>query len=45
VSVGPDERGTKAIGGRRRLSFAGSIHAEPDLSERVDDYLKGFGKT
>jgi len=45
VSVGPDERGTKAIGGRRRLSFAGSIHAEPDLSERVDDYLTGFGKT
>jgi len=45
VSVGPDERGTEAIGGRRRLSFAGSIHAEPDLSERVDDYLKGFGKT
>jgi hypothetical protein len=27
----------------RRLSFAGSIHAEPDLSERTDDYLSGFG--
>ena len=43
--AGGDERGAEAIGGRRRLSFAGSIHAEPDLSERVDDYLKGFGKT
>ena len=28
----------------RRLSFAGSIQAEPDLSEKTDDYLKGFGQ-
>jgi hypothetical protein len=28
----------------RRLSFAGSIHAEPDLSERTDKYLKGLGQ-
>lgn len=27
----------------RRLSFAGSVHAEPDLSERTDEYLRGFG--
>ena len=27
----------------RRLSFAGSIQAEPDLSEKTDEYLKGFG--
>ena len=26
-----------------RLSFAGSIHAEPDLAEKTDDYLSGFG--
>jgi hypothetical protein len=51
VSVEPDElgaerdeTGAEATGRRRRLSFAGSIHAEPDLSERVDDYLKGLGK-
>jgi hypothetical protein len=50
VIVGPDETGAEVDEssaeriGRRRLSFAGSIHAEPDLSERVDDYLKGFGK-
>jgi hypothetical protein len=25
------------------LSFAGSVHAEPDLSERTDEYLSGFG--
>lgn len=29
----------------RRLSFAGSVHAEPDLSERTDEYLTGFGLT
>ncbi len=29
----------------RRLSFAGSVHAEPDLSERTDEYLSGFGLT
>jgi hypothetical protein len=29
---------------RGRLSFAGSISAEPDLSDRVDKYLKGFGE-
>ena len=28
----------------RRLSFAGSIQAEPDLSEKTDEYLKGFGQ-
>jgi len=28
----------------RRLSFAGSIQAEPDLSEKTDEYLKGFGR-
>ena len=28
----------------RRLSFAGSIHAEPDLSERTGEYLTGFGQ-
>ena len=27
----------------RRLSFAGSVQAEPDLSEKADEYLKGFG--
>lgn len=29
---------------RRRLSFAGSVHAEPDLSQRTDEYLRGFGR-
>ena len=28
----------------RRLSLAGSIQAEPDLSEKADEYLKGFGR-
>ena len=28
----------------RRLSFAGSIQAEPDLSEKTNEYLKGFGQ-
>ncbi len=29
---------------RRTLRFAGSIQAEPDLSERTDEYLgRGFG--
>ena len=28
----------------RRLSFAGSIQAEPDLSEKTDEYLRGFGQ-
>lgn len=28
----------------RRLGFAGSIAAEPDLSESVDDHLRGFGR-
>ena len=27
----------------RHLSFAGSITAEADLSQRTDDYLSGFG--
>lgn len=35
---GDDERKS------RRLSFAGSISAETDLSERTDDYLKGLGQ-
>lgn len=29
---------------RRRLSFAGSVQAEPDLSERTEHYLGGFGR-
>jgi hypothetical protein len=36
-----DERPTAK---RRHLSFAGSIHAEPDLSQRTDEYLRGFGE-
>ena len=28
----------------RRMSFAGSVHAEPDLSANVDDHLRGFGQ-
>ncbi len=50
VSVKPvdtgeiDETAGKADRRPRRLSVAGSIHAEPDLSERVDDCLKGLGK-
>ena len=28
----------------RRLSFAGSMQAEPDLSEKTDEYLRGFGQ-
>ena len=28
----------------RRLSFAGSVQAEPDLSEKTDEYLRGFGR-
>lgn len=27
----------------RRMSFAGSVHAEPELSKRTDEYLSGFG--
>ncbi len=49
VTVGPENTGQPEEpeaepAGPRRLSFAGSIHAEPDLSERVDDYLAGFGQ-
>ena len=29
---------------RRHLSFAGSISAEADLSDRTDEYLRGFGQ-
>lgn len=29
----------------RHLSFAGSVQAEPDLSARTDEYLRGFGRT
>jgi len=29
----------------RHLSFAGSVQAEPDLSELTDEYLRGFGRT
>jgi hypothetical protein len=28
----------------RRLSFAGSINAEPDLSARTAEYLRDFGR-
>lgn len=31
-------------GPTRHLSFAGSVHAEADLSERADEYLRGFGQ-
>ena len=47
VATEPDiasEKASKAPRKNRRLSFAGSIHAEPDLSERTDVYLKGFGQ-
>jgi hypothetical protein len=27
----------------RRVGFIGSIDAEPDLSEKTDEYLSGFG--
>jgi hypothetical protein len=37
-AVGHDQEPT-----RRRLSFAGSIHVEADLSEKTDEYLSGFG--
>jgi len=45
MSVAPDAQVEAAdrVPTRRRLSFAGSIHAEPDLSERTDEYLSGFG--
>ena len=46
VSVAPEEQELEAHEATpRRLSFAGSIQAEPDLSERTDDYLRGFGQT
>jgi len=45
VSVVPDEQESANDDGRtRRLSFVGSIQAEPDLAERIDKYLKGFGR-
>ena len=46
----PDEPGVQAEktqGDRRktrRLSFAGFIQAEPDLSKETDEYLRGFGQ-
>ncbi|WP_091548276.1 hypothetical protein [Modestobacter sp. DSM 44400] len=29
---------------RRRLSFTGSVQAEPDLARNSDEYLRGFGE-
>jgi hypothetical protein len=46
VSLAPEEQTPKAgfKGGPRRLSFAGSVHEETDLSEKTDDYLRGLGQ-
>jgi hypothetical protein len=38
------EEATREPRKTRRLSFAGSIQAEPDLSQKTDEYLKGFGQ-
>lgn len=38
-----DLRETKGRPTVRHLGFAGSIHAEPDLAEKTDEYLSGFG--
>jgi hypothetical protein len=38
--VAPHDHGSTP----RRMSFAGVIRAEPDLSERTDEYLSGFGR-
>ncbi len=40
-AAGPDDN---PAGEPRRLSFAGTIHAEADLSERTEEYLAGFGQ-
>ncbi len=49
VARAPVEGGqAQAEGGSpaaRHLSFAGSVQAEPDLSARTDEYLRGFGRT
>ena len=45
ATPGPEEEtAVSATPHKRRLSFAGSVHAEPDLSDRVDDHLQGFGR-
>ncbi|MFD4460714.1 hypothetical protein [Nocardia sp. NPDC058480] len=36
----PNAAAEPAGGRRRRLSFAGLMHAEPDLAERSEDYLR-----
>jgi hypothetical protein len=44
VTVVPDRHPMPDAGPTpRHLSFAGSIHAEADLSEKTDEYLSGFG--
>jgi hypothetical protein len=44
VTVVPDRYATPDVEPTpRHLSFAGSIHAEADLSEKTDEYLSGFG--
>lgn len=43
---GPAETNPRAAGAdRRRLSFTAAIHAETDLSENADRYLRGFGQS
>jgi hypothetical protein len=46
VSVSPEDHAPTDGQERahRRLSFAASIDAESDLSEKTDDYLRGIGQ-
>jgi hypothetical protein len=46
VSVSQERSAKEPTGqhSRRRLSFAGTVAGEPDLSERTDEYLQGFGQ-